>query len=182
MAEKQPACLIDINGTLGDCSNRAHFIADPNDRDWDGFFRALLTDKPIDMVHRFTNAQAEWPFFNKVLLVTGAPEKYRPLMVRWLEENQVKYDRLFMRGNGQYIKGVDFKRKLYHDVLQYDYELVLALDDKEEAAELFRELGIPCWLVAPCPYPRVEKAEAPRSRGSNPYRRPYRQQRQPRPR
>jgi hypothetical protein len=182
MAEKQPACIIDVNGCLGDTTNRNHFISDRENRDWEGFFENMMTDTPVDQVHRFCNAQPYHPFFSKVLLITGAPEKYRPLMEKWLEINQVHYDRLFMRGNYQFIKGFEFKRKLYDDVLRYDYDIVLALDDKDECSDMWRELGIPCWLVAPCPYPRVEKAEAPRSRGSNPYRRPYRQQRQPRPR
>ena len=93
---KDHAILCDVNGTLGDCSNRSHFL-DQEPRDWNGFFRHMMLDKPVDMVHRFVNAQREWPFYNKVLLVTGAPERYRHLMVKWLEDNQVNYDELFMR-------------------------------------------------------------------------------------
>lgn len=179
---KQPAVIIDVNGCLGDCSNRSHFIEDPDNRDWDGFFKAMMIDTPVDQVHRFCNAQSEHPFFSKVILITGAPEKYRDLMEKWLVVNQVQYDRLCMRGNYQFIKGFEFKRKIYEDTLKYDYDVVLALDDKEECAEMYRSLGIACWLVAPCPYPRQEKEGRPTRQSSNPYRRSYRERRPPRPR
>jgi hypothetical protein len=156
---RQPAIIVDVNGTLGDCTERSHFL-DTDPRDWDGFFRHMMIDKPIDMVHRFVNAQREWPFYNKVILTTGAPEKYRSLMIEWLDTNSVKYDLLFMRGNFEFIKGFEFKRRLYEDQLKHEYDIVLALEDKEECSDLYRSLGIPCWLVAPCPYPRKTQTES----------------------
>ena len=158
---KQPACIIDVNGCLGDTKAREHFIADPDNRNWPGFFDAMMSDKPVDMVHRFTNSLNDWPYYSHALLITGAPEKYRPMMVKWLETYQVKYDRLYMRPNGAYIKGYQFKKKLYEESIRHEYDVILALDDKQEVANVWREFGIPCWLVAECPYPRREKPESP---------------------
>ncbi len=157
---KQPACIIDVNGCLGDTKAREHFIADPQNRDWPGFFNAMMTDSPVDMVHRFTNALNDWPYYSHSLLITGAPEMYRPLMVQWLDTYEVKYNKLYMRPNGAYIKGYQFKRKLYEETIKHEYDVILALDDKQEVADVWREFGIPCWLVAECPYPRVPKPQS----------------------
>jgi hypothetical protein len=150
---KQPAIIVDINGTLGDCTQRAHFLdADP--RDWDGFFENMMIDTPVDFVHRFCNAQPKEPFWCHVLLTTGAPEKYRPLMTRWLETNNVHYDKLFMRGNFEFIKGYVWKEKLYREEIEPNYDVVCVLEDKEECTQMYRKLGLHCWLVAECVYPR----------------------------
>ncbi len=150
---KQPAIIVDVNGTLGDCTNRMQFLnAEP--RDWEGFFRHMMVDTPVDFVHRFCNAQRNEPFWCEVILTTGAPERYRDLMEKWLEQNQVQYDHLYMRGNHEYIKGYVWKKKLYLDELRHKFDVVCILEDKEECANMYRELGLHCWLVAPCPYPR----------------------------
>lgn len=153
---KQPAIICDVNGCLSSCEGRKHFIADPENRDWEGFFKHMMTDTPIDMVHRFVNAQREWPFYNDVILITGAPEKYRPLMEEWLDKNQVQYDRLFMRGNYQFIKGFEFKEKLLTEQLKGQYQIVLALDDRQECAVIYRKHSIPCWVTAEESYERVQ--------------------------
>lgn len=157
---KQPAVIIDVNGTLGDTSKRQHFL-DREPRDWEGFFSHMIIDKPVDIVHRFVNAQRDHPFFCKILMVTGAPEKYRYLMEKWLEQNEVEYDDLYMRGDYQYIKGYVFKQKLITEKLNHKYDIVLAMDDKQECAEMYRELGIPCWVTAECTYPRRQEISTP---------------------
>jgi hypothetical protein len=182
---KQPACIIDVNGCLGDTKQREHFIADPDNRDWKGFFNAMMIDRPVDMVHRFTNALNDWPYYSHALLITGAPEIYRPLMVQWLDTYEVKYNKLYMRPNGAYIKGYQFKKKLYEETIRHEYDVVLALDDKQEVANVWREFDIPCWLVAECPYPRrdsqpiMEQNHRSTTRGN---RRSYQRGRAPRPR
>lgn len=180
---KQPAVIVDINGTLSDCSNRSHFL-DKDPRDWDGFFQNMMMDTPVDFVHRFCNAQKEWPFHCEVILTTGAPEMYRELMVQWLKQNEVNYDHLYMRGNREYIKGYVWKRKLYQEVLQHRFDIVCVLEDKEECSQMYRELGLHCWLVAPCPYPRRETVAGSTtpSRSSTRGRRQRSSGRAPRPR
>lgn len=155
---KQPAIIVDINGTLGDCSARSHFL-EQDPRDWDGFFENMMTDSPIDFVHRFCNAQPNEPFWCHVLLTTGAPEKYRPLMTKWLETNNVYYNKLYMRGSFQYMKGYVWKEKLYREEIEPNYDIICVLEDKEECANMYRKLGLHCWLVAEYPYPRREKEE-----------------------
>lgn len=115
----------------------------------------MMTDTPIDIVHRFCNAQSDHPFYSKVILTTGGPERYRPLMEKWLEQNQVYYDRLYMRGDRQYVKGFEFKRRLCVETLMPEFDLVLALDDKQECADMYRALGIPCWVTDKCTYERA---------------------------
>ncbi len=150
---KQPVIICDVNGVLGDCSQRAHFL-EQEPRDWDSYFRHMMVDRPVDFVHRFVNAQASHPFFCEVVLITGSPEKYRSLMMEWLKTNEVRYDHLYMRGNYEFIKGFEFKRKLYLDELQHKFDIVCILEDNEECAKMYRDLGLHCWLVANCPYPR----------------------------
>ena len=180
---KQPAIIVDVNGTLGDCSNRMHFL-NQEPRDWEGFFRHMLLDTPVDFVHRFCNAQPNEPFWCKVILTTGAPEKYRSLMIEWLEKHKVHYDHLYMRGNHEYIKGYVWKKKLYEDELQHKYDVVCILEDKDECAIMYRELGLHCWVVAPCPYPRQESVtvEPTSTRATTRGRRQLSRGRAPKPR
>lgn len=148
----QPCVIVDVNGSLSDTTHRNHFIADRENRDWEGFFGAMMTDTPIDMVHRLVNSFPEHPFYCHVIMVTGGPEKYRPIMEKWFQQNQIHYNKLYMRGNGEFVRGYEFKRRLIEDELKHQYDIVLALDDKMECIEMYRKLGIQAWLVAQCTY------------------------------
>ena len=173
---KPTAIIVDVNGCLGDCTNRKHFL-DQEPRDWDGFFRHMMIDKPDDFMHRLVNAQNDHPFYNKVILITGSPEKYRPLMLEWLSTNQVLFDELYMRGDYQFIKGFEFKKKLLEDHLLEKYDIARAFDDRTECAIMYRGLGIKCHVVAEETYQRVEKT-GPREHN---YRRQFRRERVPKP-
>ena len=173
---KPPAILVDVNGCLGDCTNRKHFL-DQEPRDWDGFFRHMMIDKPDDFMHRLVNAQRDHPFYCKAILITGSPEKYRPLMQEWLQINNIDYHELYMRGDYQFIKGFEFKEKLVKEVLEPKYEIIRAFDDRDECANMYRSLGIKCWATNKESYTRVDKS-APREHN---YRRKFRRERVPKP-
>jgi hypothetical protein len=140
------AVIIDLNGCLGDCTHRDFFLQ-KKPREWGNFFKHMMNDKPVDLVHRFCNAQKEHPFFSKVIIITGSPESYKDECMIWLRENQVEFDELIMRPNGNFKKGKDWKKEVVQNDLKLRYDVVLALDDKEECAEMYCSIGVPCWLV-----------------------------------
>jgi hypothetical protein len=156
---KQPAVICDVNGTLSDCTNRAHLIADPDNRRWDEFFQLMGQDGTIDFVNRFLAAQPYEPFWCHVLLTTGAPDKYRPIMEKWLATNNVNYQKLFMRGSYDFVKGYVWKERLYREEIEPNYDVVAVLEDKEECCQMYRSFGLHCWLVAENVSPRREKPE-----------------------
>ena len=181
---KQPAIIVDVNGTLGDTKERSHFL-ETEPRDWEGFFRHMAIDKPVDFVHRLVNAQHDFPFYCKIIMVTGAPEKYRNLMLDWFEKYDIKFDYLYMRPDFRFIKGFQFKKKLLEEDLLERFDIVVALEDKEECAQMYRSLGIPCWLTTTCAYPRRDKMEPEvytRGRQGPKIVRTGSRERQPRPR
>ncbi len=141
-------------------------------------------DGTVDFVKRFLAAQPYEPFWCQVLLTTGAPDKYRPLMEKWLTTNNVNYQKLYMRGSYDFVKGYVWKEKLYREQIEPYYDVVCVLEDKMECTEMYRNLGLHCWLVAENISPRRENPEIEvtsrlSTRGN---RRPHVRGRAPRPR
>ena len=75
--------LCDIDGTIANNDHRQHFLE--GKKDWDGFFGELINDSPIMPVIEKINQEVNNG--NKIIFITGRPERYRYSTNLWLKEN-----------------------------------------------------------------------------------------------
>lgn len=80
---------------------------------------------------------------NNIIILTAKLEKYRNLVVSWLEHYGVKYDSLIMKQNEEE-SDIIFKRK-YAALNAGDINF--ALDDVGANCAMFGEYGIPCLRI-----------------------------------
>ena len=140
------AIIVDIDGTLSDPSDRRELVeSDLND--WEGFFERVdedyVNEYVSEIVYRFDST-------HEVILVTGRPErskegvKVREKTVEWLEENNIPFDKLIMRDEGDFRDDVEVKQEILDERLPDSESILFALDDRSDIAEMWRENGIPC--------------------------------------
>lgn len=86
---------------------------------------------------------------HKVVLVSGRYDSHRPHTGRWLAKHGVKYDALFMRAVGDDRSDDNVKLDIFQNLVAPEYNVWLALDDRDRCVILWRLLGLTCFQVAP---------------------------------
>lgn len=145
----RPAYLWDLDGTLSDCSHRAHYL-DSQPVDWDGFFKDILYDRPLEFAANLFRALAQYrPGKCALVITTCRPQRTHAHTALWLRIHKLQPDLLLMRDDSD--RRVDVEVK--HAMLQYIRERcrmtpVLALDDRAPIVNMYRSEGVPCYHVA----------------------------------
>jgi len=156
--------LIDIDGTIADCSHRLKFINPtlvqkgkgstmnfvPQDGwkpDWDAFFAACDKDTPIEPVCDLVRALNDQ---YHIVWVTGRPHTTSEATIKWLHENNLPEHRpLYMRTAGDHRQDYIVKRELYENMIKPNIgEATLAIEDRDQVVEMWRSLGI--LTLQPC--------------------------------
>lgn len=137
-AAKPPAVIVDIDGTLASNTWRLHHIRDGR-KDWKRFFAEMDRDAPVgplvDLV-RWLAHEVE------IVVMSGRPADHEGTIRRWLAEHQVVYDQLHLRPAGDYRPDTVVKRELYRDRVAADWDVVLAIDDREQVIDMWRAEGL----------------------------------------
>lgn len=142
------AVIVDIDGTLCDVRGIRHFVDGDTEgkrrRDFDRFHAESIKCPAFhDVVTLVSRAKANGL---AILVVTGREERWSFLTSTWLAEHQVEYDELFMRSAKDYRPDHVIKAEMLHAIVD-SYRPVLAVDDREDIAEVWASAGIPTAIV-----------------------------------
>jgi hypothetical protein len=77
-----------------------------------------------------------------IIIVTARKEKYRGLTSRWLKNNDVPHDALFMRQDEDHREDYEVKKDILEHISEY-WEIKHAVDDNPSIIKLWEENGIP---------------------------------------
>jgi predicted kinase len=129
------AIICDLDGTLALMGDRNPFDASTCEQ-----------DQLNEAVAVCINAYVKAGF--KILLVSGREDKYRIQTVHFLEQNNIHYDALWMRPEGEYVKDSIIKKRIFETEIQDKYFVSLILDDRNQVVDMWRnELKLPCFQV-----------------------------------
>ena len=139
-SERKPiAFIFDIDGTLA-AHNRS-----PYD------YVKCETDSVIEA--NYNVLKALWDCGYGIISMSGRPEKdnngvnIRKLTQLWLEENNIPYDKLFMRKEGDSRSDDIVKYELFNENVRYDYKVEGVFDDRLRVIGMWEELNIPVFNV-----------------------------------
>jgi predicted kinase len=127
------AVLVDVDGTLAIKGDRSPF-------DWHKV--------GVDTVNQMVAHAVE--LFGKdyhILIVSGRDGVCRPETEKWLADNQIRYDALYMRTAGDTRKDFIVKLELLEQIKR-DYFPALCIDDRQQVVDAYRHVGLPVWQVA----------------------------------
>ena len=132
------AILCDIDGTLALLGDRNHY--DPTTGE-------DLLNYPIANILQVYDNQTL--FEVSLILITGREDKYREHTVDWLRRNQiVHYQELLMRRTNDFRKDYVIKKELYSKDIKGKFDVLFALEDRDQVVKMWRDLGITCLQVA----------------------------------
>ena len=130
------AIIVDLDGTLALLGERGPF-------DYDRCGEDALNEIVAKVVDLFSDDECA------ILIVTGRVERVRIKTIRWLHRHGVPCTCLIMRRDGDFRKDIEVKREMYELYIRDTFEVILALDDRDQSVAGWRDLGIPCFQVAP---------------------------------
>lgn len=130
-----PCYIFDLDGTLAKMNGRSPF-------DWD----KVGQDKVNEPVARFANIlRADG---NVIIVMTGRDGCCLDLCKKWLWDNKIHFDRIFIRPAGNSQKDSIIKRKMYEENVLGKYYVRGWFDDRDQVVEMIRDdLNLACFQV-----------------------------------
>lgn len=136
MADKFPAIICDLDGTLALLNGRSPYDAS-------GCLDDILNEPIAHIVRTYADIGM------KVLLCSGRDAKYRKLTEAFLQRHAIPYDALFMRRTRDFRKDAVMKTEVYNAEIRDKYDVLFVLDDRDQVVKMWRGLGLTCLQVAP---------------------------------
>lgn len=130
------ACIVvDIDGTLAE-----HVARSPYD------YSRLHTDRVFPHIRDMVNMYANDGY--DVVVMSGRPDTYRAETYKWLVDNGVLFDWLYMRPAADNRNDADVKHMLFDDNLREEFNVHLWIDDRNRVVRRMRKLNINVMQVA----------------------------------
>ena len=131
--------LVDLDDTLSDTSWREHLIKSDG---WDAFHNQLIHDQPCEDIVRLINMIAGGSI--AVIGITGRPERYRDISLRWLLKHNIWIDELLMRPNDDRQKAPKSKMDLITARFGPDWaqQILCFIDNREDIIKEFNKAGV----------------------------------------
>jgi len=136
--------VVDLDGTLADCQHRLkHIDGTLGKKDWKSFFVGMSDDTVIEPIKQLIDLT--YPNHD-VVLATGRPEDYREVTEKWLKDNNIRYNILYMRPKGDYRPDTIVKQEMLDLYMEKD-KIDMWIDDKPEVIAQVRKNGVKTLLV-----------------------------------
>ena len=137
------AVVFDLDGVLSDAASRQHFLKGPRP-DWDAFFAASADDPLVEEVASLLGLLAPQL---AIVLLTARPVRTEALTVAWLARNNLRWDLLVMRRDGDYRPARQVKQEAARDLRAHGFGLKLCFEDDLRNVEMFRAEGVPALYI-----------------------------------
>lgn len=81
---------------------------------------------------------------NKIVIITGRPERYRNQTIGWLNAHSINYFSLLMRDNKDKRSSVEVKKALVKAFIidNHPVDVQVAYDDRQDIVDMYKEIGI----------------------------------------
>jgi predicted kinase len=123
------AILVDIDGTLG------HMDGKRGPFEWS----KVEQDRCDEVVKQIVDGFAGT---HEVILLSGRDSVCRSETLRWLDYNDVYYDNLYMRSEGDMRKDSIIKRELFDNHIRDKYNVVCVIDDRPQVIRQWMLMGL----------------------------------------
>lgn len=122
------AIIVDIDGTLAHMNNRSPF-------DWQRVGEDTCDETIKNIVNNYS-------LTNKVIVMSGRDSSCRELTEKWLVDNCIVFNELYMRSENDNRKDSIVKKELFDDNIKDKYFIEYVLDDRLQVCRLWFNMGL----------------------------------------
>ena len=144
--------IVDMDGTLANITARVAKAEEnpPTGKrmDWDIFLDPqvmLELDQPNYHVVHLVKALINTG--HKIIITSARNERHRKITERQLYDWEIFYDKMYLRKDGDFRQDGIVKAELLAQILEDGYMPRIAIDDRQQVVDKWRELGLHCWQV-----------------------------------
>lgn len=127
------AILVDIDGTLAKMEGRSPF-------EWS----RVKEDKVNEPVKKVVGL-----YDGIIIVLSGRDGSCRLETNEWLKENKIRHHAVYMREPNDNRKDSIIKRELFEKYIRNKYYVEFVLDDRNQVVDMWRDMGLTCFQVAP---------------------------------
>lgn len=145
--EKKNCIIIDLEGTLTDCSHRIKFYNNKNYQIWNSlFYLDSINEKAIELIKNFLSNHKQI----KIILCTAKSVQDKPKILTWLNINTRSWlhvNEFFYRPVANISPSVVLKEHMLKSILK-KYNVIAAFDDRIKNCEMYETYGIQTYYWA----------------------------------
>jgi len=132
---KPKAIIVDLDGTLAHMSGRSPF-------EWHRVGEDSCDETVAEIVRLHNDVGY------KILIVSGRDSVCKDISEKWLDDNNIPNDFIFMRPEGDSRKDSIIKLELFNNYIRGNWNVKFVLDDRRQVVDVWRDLGLKCLQVA----------------------------------
>jgi phosphoglycolate phosphatase-like HAD superfamily hydrolase len=139
--ERRNCFIFDLDGTLCDVSHRRQYVA-TKPRNWDAWNLALVNDKPNSAVQKVFQALRHGSDYNTdLIVVSGRSDDYKEQTIKWLTDNEIFYDEIYMRKYKDHRDDSVVKGEIA-DEIEKTHRILGVFDDRKRVVNEWIRRGI----------------------------------------
>ena len=128
------AVIFDIDGTLAIMGDRSPY-------EWHKVGIDRANDAVVEMARELYAAGYV------IIVLSGRDGSCYDETKRWLLENDIPFDHLWMRAAGDMRKDSIVKLELFNEHVRDNFDVLTVFDDRDQVVKVWRDLGLPCFQV-----------------------------------
>ena len=138
--------VCDIDGTVANVDHRRQFVAS-RPKNWAAWNAGMSRDTVYEDIVAILDLFADADF--TVILCSGRGEESREVTEQWLSDNDIPYQKLYMRSAGDNRKDSIVKVELLQQIREQWGHPFVWLDDRQQVVDAIRAEGVRVLQVAP---------------------------------
>ncbi len=137
--EKKQCFVFDLDGTICDVRHRRQYVA-TKPRNWDAWNAGLVNDTPNVAVQKVFQALRNDQEV-ELIIVSGRSDDYKEQTIKWLTDNEIFYDEIYMRKYKDHRDDAVVKGEIA-DEIEKTRQILGVFDDRQRVVNMWIERGI----------------------------------------
>ena len=125
-SEKINAIIVDLDGTLAILNSRGPF-------EWENVENDNLNQPIAELMVMYQKNGY------KTIILSGRDEVASEKTIQWLNQNDIIYDKLYLRPSNNQMSNKDYKRMVFINEIQAKYNVLFILEDLPEVVKMWRD-------------------------------------------
>ena len=137
--ELKKCFVFDLDGTICDVRHRRQYVA-TKPRNWDAWNAGLINDTPNVAVQKVFQALRNDQDI-ELIIVSGRSDDYKEQTIKWLTDNEIFYDEIYMRKYKDHRDDAVVKNEIA-DEIEKTHKILGVFDDRQRVVNMWIERGI----------------------------------------
>jgi len=142
---KKDCIIIDLEGTLSNCSHRIHHLKNKNYDEWNKLFKYdTVHESVVEIINRYKVNGVQ------IILCTAKSVKYISAVLSWLQKYELLsfIDGFYFRVLGDKRPSVEVKKGMLESIRE-KYDVLVAYDDRKDICQMYLKQAVVPYLFIP---------------------------------